>query len=314
MLGFLKRHGVEGVCGSVPQINGVWKLDDLLRLRERVEGHGLTLDVLALPLSSVPIDQAENGNIMLGRSPARDRELDHLCDMIQTSARAGVTTLKYNLTLLGVLRTGTTPGRGGSRYSSWSLAQAQQRNDATSAGIVGADEMWERIAYFLKRVVPVAAACRVRLACHPHDPGVPPDGFQGVARVLGTVDGLKRFVELEASPWHGLNFCQGSVAEMLAAPGHEIFAVIRDFGQRNKIFNVHFRNIRGRRDQFQEVYPDEGDVDMARAIKVYHQVGYRGLVMPDHLPQHPDDPQSLQAFAFGYGYIKALIQASATKE
>jgi mannonate dehydratase len=36
--------------------------------------------------------------------------------------------------------------------------------------------------------------------------------------------------------------------------------------------------------------------------------------MPDHLPQHPDDPQSLQAFAFGYGYIKALIQASATKE
>jgi mannonate dehydratase len=33
------------------------------------------------------------------------------------------------------------------------------------------------------------------------------------------------------------------------------------------------------------------------------------MMMPDHVPQHPDDPGGYQAFAFAYGYIRALIQA-----
>jgi len=32
-------------------------------------------------------------------------------------------------------------------------------------------------------------------------------------------------------------------------------------------------------------------------------------VCPDHMPRHRDDPKSLQAFAFGGGYIKAPSQA-----
>jgi mannonate dehydratase len=250
---------------------------------------------------------------MLGKSPDRDREIDRLCEMVRMAARAGVRALKYNLTLLGVLRTESTPGRGGSRYSTWELARAKQEPPLTLAGVVGADEMWERIAYFLKRVVPVAETCKVRLACHPHDPGVAPGGFRGVVRVLGTVEGLKRFVAIQESPYHGLNFCQGTISELLANPGREIFDVIRYFGSRRKIFNVHFRNIRGRRDKFQEVYPDEGDVDMVRAMRVYQEVGYDGMIMPDHMPSHVDDPRGLQAFAFGYGYIKALIQAVGTE-
>ncbi len=75
--------------------------------------------------------------------------------------------------------------------------------------------MWERITYFLERVVPVAEEYRIRLVCHPHDPGVPARGFRGVARVLGTVEGLKRFVATQESPYHGLNLCLGTTAEML---------------------------------------------------------------------------------------------------
>ena len=48
------------------------------------------------------------------------------------------------------------------------------------------------------------------------------------------------------SPYHGLNFCQGTIAEMLDDPANEIFDVIRWFGERGKIFNVHFRNIKGK--------------------------------------------------------------------
>ena len=54
-------------------------------------------------------------------------------------------------------------------------------------------------------VVPVAEQHKVRLACHPQDPGLP-SGFQGVDAVLSTVEGLKKFVGIKESAYHGLNF------------------------------------------------------------------------------------------------------------
>jgi mannonate dehydratase len=157
--------------------------------------------------------------------------------------------------------------------------------------------------------VPVATEHKVRLACHPHDPGVPEEGFRGVQRVLGTTDGLKKLIDLSPSPYHGLNFCIGTIASNLENPATEIFEVIRYFGRRQRIFNVHFRNIRGHRNRFQEVFVDEGDVDMYGVMKTLKEVGYSGMVMPDHVPTHPDDRDQLQGFAFAFGYIKALIQA-----
>jgi mannonate dehydratase len=158
-------------------------------------------------------------------------------------------------------------------------------------------------------VVPVAEEYKIRLACHPHDPGVPPKGFRGVQRVLGTVEGLKKFVAIKESPYHGLNLCLGTTAEMLQNPAAEIHDVIRYFGERKKIFNIHFRNIKGKRDDFHETFPDDGDMDMTRVMMTLRDVDYPYMVMPDHMPRHADDPGQLQAFAFGYGYIKALIQA-----
>src|SRR5690606_4731874 len=130
-----------------------------------------------------------------GRSPERDREIDLFCDMIGVAAQAGVPCVKYNLSFLKVMRTEPTPGRGGSQYSTWVYAKAPKL-PLTEAGEVPGELFWERITYFLERVVPVATEHKVRLACHPHDPGVPKTGYQGIDRVLGTVDGLKRFVEI----------------------------------------------------------------------------------------------------------------------
>jgi mannonate dehydratase len=312
MLEYFKRHGVDHICGYPPasEERGGWTVDVLARLRERCAAHGVSLDMVQFPfMSSSHVDRARGRAIMLGQEPERQQEIDEACEIIRVCAAVGIPAIKYNLSLVGVLRTEPTPGRGGTSYSTWRLAEAEDDPPLTRAGRVSAEEMWERITYFLERVVPVAEEHKVRLACHPHDPGVPAPGFAGVARVLGTVEGLKRLVEIRESPYHGLNLCLGTTAEMLQEPAREIHDVIRYFGEGNKIFNVHFRNIRGRRDDFQEVFPDEGDMDMLEVMRTLEEVGYPYMVMPDHMPRHPDDPDGLQAFAYGLGYIKALIQA-----
>jgi mannonate dehydratase len=312
LLQYFAQFGVKNICGYVPTTDpkSPWTVADIAKLKKRVESFGISLDMLALPLSSAYITRAENPNIMLGKSPERDREIDKICAMIRAAGKAGIPSVKYNLTILGVVRTERTPGRGGSSYSTFVYDKAKQEPALTEAGEVSAEQMWERITYFLKRVVPVAEECKVRLACHPHDPPMPTGKpFRGVHRVLGSVEGLKKFIDIQASPYHGLNFCQGTICEMLEEPNKEIFDVIRYFGTRKKIFNVHFRNIRGKFLNFQEVYPDEGDVNMLQALRVYREVGYDGMVMPDHMPHTVGDDKGRQAFAFAYGYIKALIQA-----
>lgn len=312
-LQFLKRHAVDHICGipAAPANGRYWTLDELAKAKALVEQHGIRLDMIPLPfLASSHIDRTARPAIMLASSPDRDRDIEDIHRMIKSCAELGIPAIKYNMSILGVLSTTPTEGRGGTIQRTWKLADAQPEKPLTRAGRIDAAAFWERIAYFLKAVIPVATQHKVRMACHPHDPGVPPAGYQGVDRVLGTVEGLKKFVALEPSPYHGLNFCQGTVSEMLQDPGREIFDVIRHFGAQKKIFNVHFRNIRGQRDHFTETFPDEGDVDFWRAILVYKEVGYDGMLMPDHMPKHKGDPDGNQAFAFAYGYIKALIQAA----
>jgi mannonate dehydratase len=312
---FLARYGVRNICGYPQIADGhlYATVDELKRMQDIAQKFGVSVDCVAPPfLESSHIDREKHPAIMLAQSPERDRDIESLQTLIRNCAEAGVPSIKYNMSILGVLRLPTrTPGRGDAMYSTWRLKDAHPANPLTRAGQVDADAAWERITYFLDRVIPVANEHKVRMACHPHDPGVPPEGYQGVVRVLGTVDGLKKFVSIKESPYHGLNFCQGTVSEMLHDPGKEIFDVIRYFGSRQKIFNVHFRNIRGHRDDFVETYPDEGDVDFVKVIQLYREVGYPYLLMPDHVPQAPDDPSGLQSFAFCYGYIRALLQSLA---
>jgi mannonate dehydratase len=311
-LKYLARYGVRNICGypEIPDGRLYATVDELRRMVDLAGKSGISVDCVAPPfLESSHIDKEKHPAIMLAQSPERDRDIESLQVMIKNCAAAGIPSIKYNMSLLGVLRTGRTAGRGDALYHTWKLSEARPDTPMTKAGKVNAEMFWERITYFLDRVIPVANEYKIRMACHPHDPGVPPEGYQGVDRVLGTVDGLKKFVTIQESPHHGLNFCQGTISEMLADPGAEIFDVIRYFGSRKKIFNVHFRNIRGHRNDFLEVYPDEGDIDFVKAIRVYKEVGYPYMLMPDHVPLATNDPGSLQSFAFCYGYIRALLQS-----
>ncbi len=311
---YFARYGVSNICARARVSEGrlYSTVEELLELKGMAERHKLSLDIVdPVMLPSSHIDRERNPAIMMADSPQRDRDIEQFQQLIRNCAKAGIPCIKYNMSILGVLRTGKVQGRGDAMFGEWNASKASPPAPLTRAGVISEDAFWERITYFLDRVVPVANEYKVRIACHPHDPGTPPEGYQGVHRVLGTIDGLKRFVSIRDSQYHGLNFCQGTVSENLPDPATQIFDVIRWFGSRKKIFNVHFRNIVGGRGHFREAFPDEGDIDLYRALLTYHEVGYDGMLMPDHVPEVPGHPEAgLQSFAFAYGHIRGLMQAA----
>ncbi len=313
---FCAQTGVEYVNINPPsQTNareagleeGYWNVDVLARWREHVESLGLKLAAMTLSF----LDAVKGrSSIMLG-TPQRDRDIEQVCRCIEAAGKAGIPSLMYDLTALPVARDpARAMGRGGTSTQFDYEKLMREPPDPLSTGPISAEQAWERIEYFLKRVIPVAEEYKVKMACHPNDVPVPPGkAHRGVVPVLNNIDGLKRFIDLCPSPYHGLLFCQGSVSEFSTTP-ELVYEAIRYFGSREKIFWVHFRNIHGRFLKFEETYPDEGDIDMARAMRIYKEVGYNGVFAPDHVPLSTmDSPWGHRGRAFCHGYIKALIQA-----
>jgi mannonate dehydratase len=314
-LEFKARHGVFNIDGGSPKfIKSVgWDPEDSFAKKEACEKYGISLDAYHLPLTSDGISKVIFPNIMLGKSPERDREIEMLQQMITVAGKTGVHCLSYNTTILPILRTGkiTDPKRGNASYTYWNYQESLAKNEPlTIAGVVSADQIYERITYLLDRLLPVAQEYKVRLANHIADPPTHV-GYRGITRWNSpdVFAGIKRFANLYDSKYHGFNLCLGSVAEGLKDPKTEILPIIKWIGERNKIFNIHLRNIKGGWDNFQEVYPDNGDMDFFRILKVLRDVNYPYLVMPDHVPHHSDPASSNQAFSFAYGYIKGLIRA-----
>ncbi len=316
--------GVEHIATGPTLVPGLadekgrWKRADLEAFRDRFNLHGLALEVLSLETDSLFRSMAMH-------QPDTDQRLAVALDNIRTAASTGIPCLKYRFHPIGVLRTHVTPGRGGLQYKSFDFtrydeskhdAEAlfrydEQVNDVADLRI-SVDKAWEVLERFLKAAVPVAEEVDIKLAIHPQDPPMPPDADLNVHHVLGSFDALQRFLDLYPSPVNGLNFCQGTVAEMCENPATEVLDAIRRFGAQRKIFMVHFRNIRGGYLNFQEVLPDEGDVDMLAAIRAYREVGYDGMLCPDHVPHSDSDPDGERQFSFALGYIRGLIQVANT--
>src|SRR5215813_836526 len=114
-LKYFARYGVRNICGY-PEIAGgriYATVEELKRMRELAEANGVSVDCVAPPiLPSSHIDQEKHPAIMLAQSPERDRDIEALQTMIKNCAAAGLPSIKYNMSILGVLRTTNTPGRG----------------------------------------------------------------------------------------------------------------------------------------------------------------------------------------------------------
>ena len=320
-------------------------VDELQKMQDIAHRNGVNVDILRpRNLTMSNIDDERYPAIMLGQSPQRDRDIEAFQTTIKNCAAAGISGMRYTLSIVGNTRSRTAQGRGdavyvGSRMSDYSGpprdanrtvaiagqagggqaggdgaaggrgggGQGRQINKPiTKAGRVTADMYWERITYFLDRVVPVANQYKIKLASHMEDAMVPL-GYEGVDLVTNTVEGAKKFVSIQNSPYHGVLFCIGTFSEMLQNPTKDIYDVVQWFGANKKIHLIDFRNIHGNRQDFVETFPDEGDIDMLRVMQILRDTGYDGMVVPDHTPQTPGGAEQVDAFQ--YGYIRGLIQA-----
>jgi mannonate dehydratase len=298
---FARQLGIEDIIVHTPELpgDGYWEFQDLVRLRTRAEAYGLRIAAIE-NMPRTFYDRCLKG------LPGRDEQIEKVHKTIRNLARAGIPCLGYDFVPLGVWRTGRNPvGRGGARVTVYDH-HLVERAPVADIGPVSDEEMWERFTYFLKAVVPVAEEEGLVLALHPDDPPVP--AIAGVARIFRSVEAYKRVIEIVDSPSNCLEFCQGTVAEMCASP-EEVYDAIRYFGSREKIAYVHFRNVSSRVPSFAETFIDDGYVDMLRAMRIYHEVGFEGVLIPDHTPAVAGDTAwGHRGRAYAVGYMKAMLR------
>ena len=253
-------------------------------------------------------------NIIRG-TEGREQEISGILNLLEIMADLEVPVLCYNF-MAGTdwVRTRVDVAeRGGARVTQFKLDdmdQAVSLDDASRSlqhEVLTADQLWENLAYFLQQVIPRAESLGIDLAMHPDDP--PLDVFMGRARIMNSVDNFLRLVSLVPSPVNGICFCQGTFAEM----GADIPEAIRQLGP--FIRYVHFRDIRGSCESFAETFHDNGPTDMVTALRTYREIGFRGPIRPDHVPQLIGEESGVPGYTmlgrlFAYGYMRGLLQAA----
>ncbi|HET9486995.1 MAG TPA: mannonate dehydratase, partial [Chryseosolibacter sp.] len=240
----------------------------------------------------------------------RDEEIDNFIALMRNMARIRLDIICYNwMPVINWARTDfAKKGRGDALVTAFNY-ESVKNLPLTEHGEVSPETMWKNLEYFLKAVVPEAEKNGIKLALHPDDPPVP--SIRGISRIMTSADAFNKLVELVPSPNNGLTLCQGTFATM----GEDIPSVIKYFGQRKKIFFVHFRDVRGDKWNFEETFHDEGKTDMYEAMKTYYEVGFHGPMRPDHVPTVAGDSNDHPGYSelgtlFAIGYIKGLMEAA----
>ncbi len=282
--------------GSQP----LWKSQELYDVAEYIRSFGLVPSAMALPLS---------GNILMGQE-GRQRDIARIQECIRLAAEVGVRVLTYSFTALRASEgyaARENGGRGGASLRDFSYDRIRDLAPLPNVGRHSMAQMWDHLSFFLDAVVPVAEKEGVRLAAHPNDPPVP--NYRGVAQPLSDLQGLQRLIQRVNSPSNCIFFDTGVLTEM----GEDAVQAIHHFGTRDRIATVHFRNVRVEmpRERYVETFIDQGDCDMLACMKALQDVGYTGMVDPDHTPAiDKDTPDTRMGWAFAIGHMIALRNAA----
>jgi len=308
-------HGTdETTTWGVTQTRDIWTEEELRGLRHQVEEAGLRLEAIE------NFDPGFWHDVLLD-GPKKQQQLEQLKQLIRNIGRAGIPTVGYNFSIAGVwghvegpfARGGATSvgflGPDGPRETRLPLGQVwnmvyDPEAPAGDIGTVTSEELWQRLEDFLRAVVPVAEECGVRLAAHPDDPPMPT--IRDTARLVHQPQIYQRLLDLVPSRSNALELCLGTMQEMTEGDVHESLA---SYAKQDAIAYIHFRNVRGKVPKYHEVFVDEGDLDMIRALRILHERGYRGMLIPDHTPQMSCPAPWHAGMAFALGYIRAGLHA-----
>lgn len=301
-----KQAGVDYVVGGLPfgdPTNGTdkpWDYMPLLRMKQRYENAGFKLAVIE---SRPPLENAKRG------LPGGEEEIDVVCTLIENMGRLGIPVWCYEwMCSMNWMRTSTTtPSRGGSLVTSYDHS-LMLNAPVVDGGEISEEKLWETLQHFLDRVLPVAEKWKVKLSMHPDDPPLSP--IRGVGRIMRSVDNFQRLMDYSASPMNSITLCQGNFTLMT----DDLPSVIRKFGNAGKISFVHFRDVKGTPDKFEETWHDAGKTNMLACMQAYKDIGFEGVLRPDHVPTVEGDSNENAGYSqfgrlYAIGYIRGLQQA-----
>jgi mannonate dehydratase len=306
----IKQLGVDHVLMGGPAIP--WQEAALCETADRFKANGLTVCNLMIGGFT---------NTLYGK-PGRDEEIAKVKESIAAAGKAGVPVVEYNFyahrAMEGYYE---VTGRAGAGYTGFDSDRMKDLPPLPEEGARTLEEMWANITYFLKAVVPAAEQAGVRLALHPNDP--PTTLSRGSQQIMGTLDGWKRLVGIVDSPANGITFDCGVTREL----GEDPVAVCRYFASRDRITHMHFRNVRMHvpREKYEEVFIDEGDIDMFAVMSETVRNGYALAIYPEHPRALDYDREATKASgglrgypggggyageAFNVAYTRAMLQAA----
>ena len=244
--------------------------------------------------------------------PNRDEKVEEYKGYIRELGRAGIPYTTYAHMANGVWSTPNEATRGGASARSFDLTQVDEgsgsgifKGPLTHGRAYAEEEIWENYEYFIKQAAPVAEEAGVMIGIHPDDP--PGVRLGGIPRpIFSSFEGYKRALEMADSPNVGMCLCAGCWLEGGEAMGKDVVETIRYFGEQEKIFKVHFRNVDQPLPHFVEAFLDDGYYNMYQVVKALGETGFKGVLIPDHIPLMAGDPRV--GTAFSIGYMKALQQ------
>ncbi|MGN6362926.1 MAG: mannonate dehydratase [Thermomicrobiales bacterium] len=250
--------------------------------------------------------------IVLGL-PNRDAKIEEYKRHLRSLGAAGIPYTTYAHMPNGIWSTAPEATRGGAVARGFDEAHAENGHwhdrifslPLTNGREYSDEEVWENFAYFIRQVAPVAEEEGVLIGIHPDDP--PISHLGGVPRIFSTFENYKRALAIADSPNVGLCLCVGCWLEGgVACWGVDVIEAIRYFGAQQRLFKIHFRNVTAPLPHFVETFVDDGYQDMYQVMRALQEVGFKGVVIPDHIPRMADDPRL--GTAFSIGYMKALLK------
>ncbi|MBN1848043.1 MAG: mannonate dehydratase [Deltaproteobacteria bacterium] len=288
--------GVVGVVSALHDIapGEVWPRESIDAMVDDIEQHNLKLTAV----ESLPVHEG----IKLGLS-SRDRYIDHYIASLENLASAGITTICYNfMPVFDWMRTDLAyplaDGAASLRYNHADLARIDLSHGtrdlpgwsaAFDAGElerlrhlymgIHTEMLWDHLAYFLGKVVPVAEGLGIRLGIHPDDPPWP---IFDLPRIIVDGDAMRRLIKIMDSPSNGLSLCTGSLG---ALPSNDLPALVDEFAHLDRIVFMHVRNIHieGDKSFYETAHPTHcGDLNILDILKALHRNGFKGPLRPDH--------------------------------